>query len=264
MNQSALEIKALTFTVNGTSILKNVSLSIGAGQTWSVIGANGAGKSTLLKCLLRIHVDWSGQVRFFGRSLRDYSQRDLARRLAYVPQPGEDQRFPFTVRQFVAMGRYAYSGMFGTAHVDDDKVVQAAMEQARVTAFAERRLETLSGGERQKVFIAAALAQQGEVLLLDEPTAFLDYRHQAEVARILREINRSKGATVVAVTHDVNTAIQAGGEVLALRNGEVAWIGHATELTQPGRLEAIFDTPFRFIEDPVSGLPLVVPQEGKA
>jgi len=261
MKSPALEIESLSFSVNGVSILKDVSLRIGAGQNWSIIGANGAGKSTLLKCLIRIHGDWTGKISLFDRSIREYSQRALARRVAYVPQPGGDQRFPFTVRQFTALGRYAYSGMFGTARADDPAVVNRAMERAGVEAFADRTLGTLSGGERQKVFIAAALAQQGDILLLDEPTAFLDYRQRAGVSRILRRLNRDDGTTVVTVTHDVNTAILAGGNVLALREGAVAWTGRAGDLTRPGRLEDIFKTPFRFIDDPVSGRRLVAPQE---
>ncbi|MBN1195944.1 MAG: ABC transporter ATP-binding protein [Candidatus Aminicenantes bacterium] len=261
MTKSALQIESLSFSINGASILKDICVTIGAGEKWSVIGANGAGKSTLLKCLLRIHSGWTGSVRLFGRCLNDYSQRNLARKVAYVPQPGDDQRFPFTVRQFVAMGRYAYSGMFATANKDDDAVVKRAMRQARVQEFAERTLETLSGGERQKVFIAAALAQQADLLLLDEPTAFLDYRHQVEVSRILGEINQRHGTTIMAVTHDVNTAILTDGLVLAFKQGRTAWIGPAADLTKPGRLEDIFDTRFRFIEDPVTGRRLVMAQE---
>jgi len=261
MMPPALEIESLSFSINGASILKDIRVTIGSGEKWSIIGANGAGKSTLLKCLLRIHPDWTGSVHLFGRCLDDYSQRNLARKVAYVPQPGDDQRFPFTVRQFVAMGRYAYSGMFATAHKDDDAVVTRAMQQARILEFGDRTLDTLSGGERQKVFIAAALAQQADLLLLDEPTAFLDYRHQAEVSRILGEINQHNGATIVAVTHDVNAAILTDGLVLALKQGNMAWIGPAADLTQPGRLEDIFNTSFRLIEDPVTGRRLVVPQE---
>ena len=260
MSQAALEIESLSFSIRGSSILRNVSAHIGAGETWSIIGANGAGKSTLLKCLMRIHTGWSGGVRLFGRDLTSYSQRELARRVAYVPQPGGDQRFPYTVRAFVRMGRYAYSGLFGTTHPDDWGTIDAAMARANVEDFAERTLDTLSGGERQKVFIAAALAQGGDVLLLDEPTAFLDYRHQAEVSKILNEINRVSGATIVTVTHDVNAAILTGGRVLALRNGRVAWDGPTDELACERRLGDIFDATFRFIDDPVTGLRLVAPQ----
>jgi len=259
MADPVLEIESLSFTIRGQSILRNVSARIEPGQSWSVIGANGAGKSTLLKCLMRIHTGWSGNVRLGGRDLGRYSQRELARRVAYVPQPGGDQRFPYTVREFVRMGRYAYAGPFGSAHPGDRAAIDDALARADVEAFADRTLETLSGGERQKVFIAAALVQGGDVLLLDEPTAFLDYRHQAEVADILHAVNRG-GATVVSVTHDVNAAMLTGGQVLALRRGEVAWVGPTGELACEQTLGRVFGASFRFLDDPVTGLRLVAPQ----
>ena len=262
MTDSALEIESLRLSIRGKAILRDLSVRIDKGETWSIIGANGAGKSTLLKCLMRIQTGWTGEVRLFGAPLASYSQRQLARRVAYVPQPGGDQRFPYTVREYVRMGRYPYAGPFGSAHPGDEAAVRTAMAQTGVTAFAERTLDTLSGGERQKVFIAAALAQGAEVLLLDEPTAFLDYRHQAEVSSVVHAVNREQGATVVTVTHDVNTAILAGGYALALRAGEVAWCGPAAELTCETRLHRIFEASFRLLDDPVTGRRIIVPQGG--
>jgi iron complex transport system ATP-binding protein len=260
MSDPALSIESLSLAIGGQSILRDVSARIGVGETWSVIGPNGAGKSTLLKCLMRIHTRWTGYVRLNGRDLASLSQRELARRVAYVPQPGGDQQFPYTVGEFVRMGRYAYSGPFGTAHPGDNTAIEAAMRRADVEAFADRTLDTLSGGERQKVFIAAALAQGSDVLLLDEPTAFLDYRHQGEVAEILHSINRQSGGTIVSVTHDVNAAVLTGGHVLALRDGQVAWSGPAKELACEHTLGRIFGASFRFIDDPVTGQRLVAPQ----
>lgn len=260
MSDPALSIDLLTFAIGGQRILRDISARIGAGETWSIIGPNGAGKSTLLKCLMRIHTKWTGHVRLHGRDLTGFSQRELARRLAYVPQPGGDQRFPYTVREFVRMGRYAYAGPFGTAHPGDGAAIEDAMTRADVQVFADRTLDTLSGGERQKVFIAAALAQGSDILLLDEPTAFLDYCHQAEVAEILHAINRESGGTIVSVTHDVNAAMLTGGHVLALRDGEVAWRGPTEALTCEETLGRIFGASFRFLDDPVTGLRLVAPQ----
>jgi iron complex transport system ATP-binding protein len=262
MSESALGIESLSFSIRGTRILHQISARIGVGKTWSIIGANGAGKSTLLKCLMRIHTGWTGRVDLLGRPLESYSQRELARRVSYVPQPGSDQRFPYTVQEFVRMGRYAYSGLFASAHPNDHTAITGAMKRADVEAFADRTLDTLSGGERQKVFIAAALAQETDILLLDEPTAFLDYRHQREVSRILNEINSESNATIISVTHDVNVAILTGGHILALRGGEVAWCGPAESLADEQLLRDIFGTGFRFLDDPVTGLRIVAPQEG--
>ncbi len=260
MSEPALAIESLSFSIGGRAILRNISAHIEAGATWSIIGANGAGKSTLLKCLMRIHTGWTGRAYLHGRDLHRCSQRELARSVAYVPQPGGAQSFPYTVREFVRMGRYAYSGPFGTAHPGDQAAIDAAMRRADVQEFADRTLDTLSGGERQKVFIAAALAQGSDILLLDEPTAFLDYRHQAEVAEILHSINQDSGATILSVTHDVNAAMLSGGHVLALRDGVVAWTGPTEELACEQTLGRVFGASFRFLEDPVTGLRLVAPQ----
>jgi len=260
MSEPALEIESLSLSIRGQSILSDVSARIGAGETWSIIGANGAGKSTLLKCLMRIHTGWTGHVRLHGQSVADLSQRELARRIAYVPQPGGDQRFPYTVREFVRMGRFAWSGPFGTAHPGDADAIESAMKRADVEVFSDRALGTLSGGERQKVFIAAALAQGSDMLMLDEPTAFLDYRHQAEVAEIVHALNVENGATILSVTHDVNAAMLTGGHALALRGGEVVWTGPTGELACERILGLIFGATFRFLDDPVTGLRLVAPQ----
>ena len=260
MKEPALAIDSLSLALHGKPILRRVSANFGAGEIWSIIGPNGAGKSTLLKCLMRIHPGWTGRVRLRGRDLAGLSQRELARQMAYVPQAGGSQAFPFTVREFVQMGRYAWSGFFGAPHPADREAVASAIRRAGLEPFANRALDTLSGGERQKVFLAAALAPGSGILLLDEPAAFLDYRHQAEVAGILRRLNRECGVTIVSVTHDVNAAIQAGGHVLALREGEAVWEGLAYDLPDASVLQSIFETDFRFLEDPATGQRLVVPQ----
>jgi iron complex transport system ATP-binding protein len=264
VTEPALEIRSLSYSIRSVPILRDVSVRILAGETWSILGPNGAGKSTLLKCLVRICKGWKGRVELFGRTLEAYSQRELARRIAYVPQAGGDQRYPFTVRELVRMGRYPFSGPFGSSHPGDETAIERALTRVGCVRFAHRTLDTLSGGERQKVLIAAALAQGGDVLLLDEPTAFLDYRHQAEVTAILRVLNHESGATIVTVTHDVNAAIVMGGNALALRDGHVAYCGPTSGLNREGCLNGIFDTAFRFLDDPVTGLRLVAPQGGRS
>lgn len=260
MQKTALSIDSISLSMHGKSILRNVSARIGCGEIWSIIGPNGAGKSTLLKCLMRIQGSWTGRVVLQGRNLAELSQRELARQVAYVPQPGNNQAFSYTVREFVQMGRYAWSGPFGTRHPGDKAAIENAMQLTNTLCFADRTLETLSGGERQKAFIAAALAQESSLLLLDEPTAFLDYRHQSEVAQIIHRLNRECQATILNVTHDVNAAMLTGGFVLALREGEVVWTGPSNELGCERTLNLIFEAKFRFLEDPVTGLRLVVPQ----
>jgi iron complex transport system ATP-binding protein len=264
MQNTALSINSLSFSVRGKPLLRGISAQIQQGETWSIIGPNGAGKSTLLKCLMRIHSDWTGDVVLNGRNLSTLSQRELARQIAYVPQAGSgNQSLPFTVAEFVRMGRYAWTGLLGAEHPGDNDAIMDAMQRTNTVLFADRNMDTLSGGERQKVFIAAALAQGSNVLLLDEPTAFLDYRHQAEVATIIRNLNQRHHATILNVTHDVNSAMLTGGQVLAVREGEMVWQGDACDLACEETLNAIFGATFRFLDDPVTGLRLVAPQGEK-
>jgi iron complex transport system ATP-binding protein len=261
MQTPALNIDSLSFSVRGKPLLRGISARILPGETWSIIGPNGAGKSTLLKCLMRICGNWTGEVTLHGRSLASYSQRELARSVAYVPQAGSGiQNFPFTVAEFVRMGRYAWAGRFGAEHPGDNDAIMDAMRRTNTVSFANRTMDTLSGGERQKVFIAAALAQGSDVLLLDEPAAFLDYRCQGEVASIVRELNQRRSSTILNVTHDVNSAMLTGGQVLAIRDGATVWQGQARDLACERTLREIFGATFRLIDDPVSGLRLVAPQ----
>lgn len=260
MQDNILTVESLSLTIHDKTILNKISLEAKRGELWSFIGPNGAGKSSLLKCLMRIHDNWTGRILLSGHPISELSQRALARRIAYVPQAGDNQSFAYTVREFVRMGRFAWEGPFGTEHAGDNAAIERAMERTGTTRFADRTLDTLSGGERQKVFIAAALAQETEILLLDEPTAFLDYQHQNDVAEIISKLNRESHTTILNVTHDVNAAVLAGGHVLALCDGKVAWTGMAHELTNSTVLSHIFSTKFRLLDDPVTGSHLVIPE----
>ena len=260
MSDLALRVDGLVHAAPGGhfDILRQLSFTVAAGARLSVIGPNGAGKTTLLKCLLRILPAHAGQIDVAGRPLGDYRQRELAQQIAYVPQL-EGRFFPYTVREFVTMGRYPYLRPFRAVSREDERAVDEALDRTETMAFVERRLESLSGGERQKVAIAAALAQQARILLLDEPTAFLDYRHQVEVERILRDVNRDTGVTVVTVTHDVNAAVAGSERALALKDGAVAFDGPVGELVRGEVLKTIFGIDFRQAAHPDGGPPLLVP-----
>jgi iron complex transport system ATP-binding protein len=254
-----LEIAGYSFRIGPKEILHDVSFSVSRGEYLSIVGPNGAGKTTLLKCLDRIYRGGTGQITVFGRSLKSYRQRDLARRLSYVPQ-ADGRVFPFTVEQFVLMGRYPYLNPFSSIGYEDQRAVRQVMERTGIEEFAHRRLDTLSGGERQKVYIAAALAQGAEVLLLDEPTTFLDYRHQAEIRDLLAEVNRNSGVTVVAVTHDVNRAAMDSHRIVALSAGSVVFDGTPSEIMQPDVLQRIYGTPFLLVAHPQGDVPIIAPQ----
>jgi iron complex transport system ATP-binding protein len=213
----------------------------------------------LLKCVNRILTGATGETRILGRSLQQYSQAELAKRVGYVPQ-AEARHFDFRVFEFVLMARYPHLSPFTTVSEKDEQAVWEALRLTGTDQFADRLHGTLSGGERQKVLIAAALAQDAQILLLDEPTTFLDPRHQSDVLDILHRVNRESGVTVVSVTHDVNIAALTSDRVLALKNGRVVFCGAPGELMNNAVLDAVFDKQFLFVTHPDTAQPLVVPE----
>ena len=255
---TVIRIRDFSFTLGKKEILREVSFTVRAGEYLSIVGPNGAGKTTLLKCLDRIFTGGTGRIEVFGRSLESYRQKDLARLLSYVPQ-ADGRVFPFTVEQFVLMGRYPYLSPFSSISAEDRRAVDEALELTDTTEFADRLLDTLSGGERQKVFIAAALAQGADVLLLDEPTTFLDYRHQIEIRDLLARVNSISGVTIVAVTHDVNRAVLDSDRIVAIRDGSVVFCGPPGEIMKPDVLRQIYGTSLLLIDHPHAGLPMIVP-----
>ncbi len=255
-----IEIADFSFSIGRKVILKDVSLTVRDGEYLAIIGPNGAGKTTLLKCIDRIYTGGTGTIKVDGRPLGRYSQRELAKLISYVPQT-EGRLFPFTVHEFVMMGRYPHLSPFSAVTREDEAVVAEALTLTGTTEFAERHLDTLSGGERQKVFIAAALAQGAKILLLDEPTTFLDYKHRDEVNHLLRRLNRRSGVTVVAVMHDINIAAMSSDRVIALKEGSVVFRGDAKEVMHNDVLEQIYGKTFLFVEHPETARPIVVPEE---
>ena len=252
-----LHISGLSVHLSGRAVLTGVSFDVAPGEYVVIVGPNGAGKTTLLRCLVRI-LRGEGTIALAGRPLETYRQRELARLIAYVPQVG-NWAAPYTVEQFVAMGRYPHLSPFSSLSREDRRAVRDALRRTRTTEFTHRMLDTLSGGERQQVGIAAALAQGARLLLLDEPTTFLDYRHQAEVLALLREANRQTGVTVLAVTHDLNHAALEADRAVALRDGKVAFCGTARDLMDAGVLRRVYATDLLLVEHPAAPIPVVVP-----
>ena len=257
-DEPVIAVRGFCFRLGQKQILRDVTFSVRRGEYLSIVGPNGAGKTTLLKCLDRIIGGGDGQIEILGRPLASYRQKELARHMSYVPQ-ADGRVFPFTVEQFVTMGRYPYLSPFTSVSREDHQAVRDALQQTGTLEFADRLLDTLSGGERQKVYVAAALAQGASILLLDEPTTFLDYRHQAEIRGLLARANRDSGATVVAVTHDVNTAALESDRIVALRDGTVVFCGTPSELMRPDVLKKIYDTPLLLTQHPSVLLPVIVP-----
>lgn len=260
-SSKVFSVRGLGVRLNGSRLLEDISFSLGAGELMTVVGPNGAGKTTLLRVMARLLKPTAGTIMLEGTSLETFDRRELARTVSYVPQTdlgGED----FTVRSFVEMGRYPYLGPWEPLGREDLDAVDRAMATTEVSHLKDRFLGTLSGGERQRTLIAAALAQGGRVLLLDEPTSYLDYRHQVQVLALLDHLHRDLGLTLIVVTHDLNETVGYSDSVLALKNGRVAFAGAPDGLLDADRLAAIYENKFELVERAGDGVPLVIPFRG--
>ena len=263
-NICVLEARNLSVGLRGKCILEDVSFQIFSGEKVSIIGPNGAGKTTLLKSLAGlIEPAANGQIFVFGKSPKEYSRRDLARLIGYVPQLGE--RLPSCpVYDFVQTGRYAHGQRwFGASSPEDHEGTLNMLKECGLEGFSDRDINTLSGGERQKVVIAAALAQEAPILLLDEPASFLDYRQEQEVSTLMNRLNRDFGKTIVSVVHDLNRGALEGDKIIALSHGKIVFSGSPETASQPSSLERIYDIPFDLIVHEKSQKKLVVPLEPK-
>jgi iron complex transport system ATP-binding protein len=255
-----LEARRFSCHIDERPILRDVSFQIRRGEYVSIVGPNGAGKTTLLKALDRMTIGRvSGELDICGTPWTDWKQSDLAKVMALVPQ-ADSRVLPFAVEQFLLMCRYPYMSPFATVRAEDHQAVRQAMAGAGVTAFAQRRMDTLSSGERQKVCVAAALAQGAHIWLLDEPTTFLDYHHQQEILSLVASANKQSDVTVVAVTHDLNHAVLESDRILALREGELVFYGTPELIMKPDVLERIYGASLLLVDHPEAGLPMIVPR----
>ena len=238
----------MTVTRLGRVVVRDVSFRIEAGQCVSVIGPNGAGKSTLMAALLGL-IPAQGDVRLDSKPIHQLSRRQIARRVAYVPQIHEGY-LGFRVRDVVEAGRYAHVDPLESLQTDErhTQAIDSAVKACRISSLLDRRVDTLSGGERQKVWLAAALAQQSPTLFLDEPTTALDPAHQAELVRIMQQSLQTEH-TLLVICHDLNLAIALGGRVIALRDGAVFFDEPADVIEDTDRLRQLFDTEFVLYRD---------------
>ncbi len=257
-----IDIRGYSFSAGGARILDGVKLTVREGEYLSIIGPNGAGKTTLLKCVMRILSGGAGSIAVGGRPLESYSQRELARIVSYVPQ-SEGRSMPFTVEEFLLMGRYPHLSPFTSFTREDRRAVADALELTGIAPLADRRLFTLSGGERQTAAIAAAVVQGGRVMLLDEPTTFLDPRHESDVLRLIAAINRERGITVVSVTHNINAAALNSDRIAILKRGRVVFHGPAGGIMTNDVLGGVYEKQFRFVAHPDGGPDIIIPEVGR-
>ena len=252
-----LHARSVTLRYEERTISNDLTFALPDGSFTVVVGPNACGKSTLLRAMARLLKPSSGEVILDGRAIGDFPTREIARRLGLLPQsaaapPG------ITVADLVGRGRYPHQSFFRQWSKADEAAVVAAMRATRVTGLSDRLVDELSGGQRQRVWIAMVLAQETPILLLDEPTTFLDIAHQIELLDLLADLNAA-GRTIVAVLHDLNHACRYASHLVAMRDGAILAEGHPSEVVTEALVDTVFGLPCTIIDDPVSHTPLIVP-----
>ena len=255
--ESPLEVTGATFGYDGRVISDGLDLRIRPGSFTVIVGPNACGKSTLLRGLARLLRPSAGQVLLDGRDIHSYRTREVARRLGLLPQSSIAPD-GITVADLVARGRHPHQSAFRTWSRADEEAVADALDATGVTALSDRRVDELSGGQRQRVWVALALAQETGVLLLDEPTTFLDIAHQYELMELFRRLNRD-GRTLVAVLHDLNQASRYATDIVAMSVGRVVAQGTPQDVVTADLVRDVFGLPAHVVPDPIAGTPLVVP-----
>ena len=257
-----IKVTNLSHAFARREVLRNISFTVEKGDFFIIIGPNGSGKTTLMKLLAGILRSRSGEIEILGRSSRRYTPKALARTVAFVPQrlPLE---IPYTVEEAVLLGRAPYQGALGIEREIDLEIARQAMQFTGVDHLAGAALDKLSGGEQQRVFIARAICQEPDIMLLDEPTASLDLAHQVRVMDLMEKLEEQKAITVIMVSHDVNLAAMYGDQVLLLKGGEIVCIGPPAEVLSFRKLEETYGCRLLVDESPLGRFPRITLVPGR-
>jgi ABC-type cobalamin/Fe3+-siderophores transport system ATPase subunit len=250
--------RALTLAYDRRLVSEGLDVQIPDASFTVVVGPNACGKSTLLRALARLLKPREGTVVLDGEAIASMSSKEVARRLGLLPQSSVAPD-AITVADLVARGRYPHQGMLRQWSRDDERAVLAAMQATGVDDLAARAVDELSGGQRQRVWLAMVLAQETPIMLLDEPTTFLDIAHQIEVLDLLADLHEHRGHTLVAVLHDLNHACRYATHLIAMADGRIVAEGEPARIVDAELVERVFGMPCHVIEDPESGTPLIVP-----
>ena len=256
--EAQLQGRAMRLGYDGVDIVGNLDIDIPPGKITVLVGANACGKSTTLRALARLLKPRGGQITLDGKDIHAMSTKELATRVGILPQ-SPTAPDGITVADLVGRGRHPHQKWFQQWKADDERVVAWALESTGLTEIAHRQVDELSGGQRQRVWIAMALAQETEVLMLDEPTTYLDVHHQVDVLDLVVQLNQQQGRTVAVVLHDLNLACRYAHHLIAMKAGCIVAQGRPADIVTEQLVEEVFGLNSMVIEDPVSHTPLVVP-----
>jgi len=252
-----IQIEGLHFSYGKEEVLRGIDLHLKNGEVLGVLGPNGSGKSTLMSVICGIRKNWSGKISVMGDNLRGLSTKKLARIVSYIPQSFEPS-FDLKVETIVSFGRNPHLNGLGNMTNEDYRIIEESMRLTEVYEFKDRPFSTLSGGEKQRVIIAKALAQEGKILLMDEFTTHLDPGHARRVGKIATDLVRAKGLSAIAIFHDINQAVEISDRLLFINNGRVIASGKVWDIVTPEIISQVYGLKSRIMENPISGLPLVV------
>lgn len=258
-----LEVENLSYRIQQKTILEGISFHVQKGETLGIIGPNGSGKSTLLKLLSRLDSPDEGKIVLQGKALSQYKGRKLARKIAVVTQDGIAP-LPLTVQEAIEMGRYPYQSFWQKESTEDYHVVERVMAQTKVTGLKDKALDELSGGERQRVAIACSFAQEPELLLLDEPTTFLDIGYQLAILTMVKSWQQETGGTTIMVLHDLNLAAQYCNRLLLMEKGKMIHVGLVEEILESELLSKVYGTRPLIINHPNLGIPQILLEDKQA
>lgn len=247
-----IETHDLCLNIQDKPVLSNINLTVNQGDYLVIVGPNGSGKSTLLKALIGMLPFQSGDIRLNSKSITHFKKREIAKQMSFVPQEN-GRHLPYQVEEFVKLSRYSYHNALSEWTLADKKAVDEALDITNTQSFKHRQMSSLSGGECQRVMIAAALSQQTPLILLDEPTSYLDPHHQVEIHQLITSLNTGHNITVVEVTHDINHAAHNNKHVVALESGELLWQGKGDALLDASLLKKLYKQSFVFVTHPSNG-----------
>ena len=252
---NCIRSKNLNISYGILDLVKDLNLDIPKGKITTIIGSNGCGKSTILKTIARIIQPKSGDIFVNNINIKDQSPKELAKAVAVLPQSPQAPS-GLTVEELIAYGRFPHQKGFGKMRKEDNDIVTWALQSTGIEEFRDRPIEALSGGQRQRAWIAMALAQQTDILILDEPTTYLDIAHQLEILKLLEELNRKQGTTIVMVIHELNNAARFADHMIGVKKGKVICQGSAEEVMTKENLKELFNIDAEIVQDPRNNKPV--------